>query len=212
MSARALALTPAGWWLQHHLRVRRHDQRAASYAPTRASNWLSPPRRSRRGQCDGERITTQPHEREQGSHARFQCRSPAARRRSGRVRLRFPPPGPWPPTLARSALRAARVPAASFRSLARPARALRWDSIAAKAGLVFSRLAASSMALSHRAKIGLDGAPLALHSGLLDRQVGEGLRLDCELVDKAVALGLPSFVVRSAELGDRRRAQGDGPS
>ncbi len=107
MSARALALTPAGWWLQHHLRVRRHDQRAASYAPTRASNWLSPPRRSRRGQCDGERITTQHHEREQGSHARFQCRSPAARRRSGRVRLRFPPPGPWPPTLARSALRAA---------------------------------------------------------------------------------------------------------
>src|SRR5258708_13992877 len=99
--------TPAGWWLQHHLRVRRHDQRAASYAPTRASNWLSPPRRSRRGQCDGERITTQHHEREQGSHARFQCRSPAARRRSGRARLRFPPPRPWPPTLARSALRAA---------------------------------------------------------------------------------------------------------
>src|SRR5258707_13100583 len=55
----ALALTPAGWWLQHHLRVRRHDQRAASYAPTRASNWLSPPRRSRRGQCDGERVVAQ---------------------------------------------------------------------------------------------------------------------------------------------------------
>ena len=54
--------------------------RAASYAPTRASNWLSPPRRSRRGQCDGERITTQHHEREQGSRARCQCRVRGTRR------------------------------------------------------------------------------------------------------------------------------------
>jgi hypothetical protein len=44
---------------------------------------------------------------------------------------------------------------------------------------------------------------LALHSGLLDLQVGEGLRLDRELVGKTIALGLPSFVVRGAELGDR---------
>ena len=56
----------------------------------------------------------------------------------------------------------------------------------------------------------LDNAPLALHSGLLDLQVGQRLRLDRKLVGKAVALGLPSFVVRGAELGDRRRAQGAG--
>jgi len=43
-----------------------------------------------------------------------------------------------------------------------------------------------------------------LYSGLLDLQVGDGLRLDRELVGEAVALGLPSFVVRGAELGDRR--------
>jgi hypothetical protein len=42
--------------------------------------------------------------------------------------------------------------------------------------------------IPHRAKIGLNHAPLALHSGL-NLQVGEGHRLDRELVDKAVALG-----------------------
>jgi hypothetical protein len=41
---------------------------------------------------------------------------------------------------------------------------------------------------------------------------GEGLRLDRQPVSDASALGLPSFVVRGAELGDRRRAQGDGPN
>jgi hypothetical protein len=51
-----------------------------------------------------------------------------------------------------------------------------------------------------------------LYSGLLDLQVGESFRLDRELVGKAVALGLPSLVVRGAEVGDRRRAQGDGPN
>ncbi len=49
-------------------------------------------------------------------------------------------------------------------------------------------------------QVRLDLAPLALHSGLLDLQVGEGLRLDRELVREAVALGLPPFVVRGAEL------------
>jgi hypothetical protein len=39
-----------------------------------------------------------------------------------------------------------------------------------------------------------------LDGGLLDLQVGEGHRLDRELVGEAVALGLPSFVVRGAEL------------
>jgi len=52
----------------------------------------------------------------------------------------------------------------------------------------------------HRTKIGLDDATLALHSGLLDLQIGEGLRLDRELVGKVVALGLSSLVVRGAEL------------
>ena len=52
----------------------------------------------------------------------------------------------------------------------------------------------------HRTKIGLNHTALALHRGLLDLQVGEGLRLDRELVGKAVALGLPSFVLRRAEL------------
>jgi hypothetical protein len=52
----------------------------------------------------------------------------------------------------------------------------------------------------HRTKICLNGATLALHSDLLDLQVGEGLRLDRKLVGKAAALGLPSFVVRGAEL------------
>jgi hypothetical protein len=41
---------------------------------------------------------------------------------------------------------------------------------------------------------------LALDHGLLDFQLGKGLRLDHELVGKAVALSLPSFVVRGAEL------------
>jgi hypothetical protein len=40
----------------------------------------------------------------------------------------------------------------------------------------------------------------ALYSGFLDLQVGEDLRLDSELVDEAGAVGLPSFVVRGAEL------------
>jgi hypothetical protein len=66
--------------------------------------------------------------------------------------------------------------------------------------------------IANRAKIGLDGAALALDGGLLDLQVGEGLRLDRELVGKAVALRLPPFVVRGAELRDRRRAQGDDPN
>jgi hypothetical protein len=52
----------------------------------------------------------------------------------------------------------------------------------------------------HRTEIGLDSTTLALHSGLFDLQVGEGLRLDRELVREAVALGLPPFVVRGAEL------------
>jgi hypothetical protein len=51
-----------------------------------------------------------------------------------------------------------------------------------------------------------------LYSGLLDLQVGESFRLDRELVGKAVALGLPSLVVRGAEVGDRRGALGDGPN
>jgi hypothetical protein len=42
------------------------------------------------------------------------------------------------------------------------------------------------------AEIGLDNATLALHSGPLDPQVGEGLCLDGEFVGKGVALGLPS--------------------
>src|SRR5882672_254936 len=66
--------------------------------------------------------------------------------------------------------------------------------------------------ISDRPEIGVDGAALALHSGLLDLQVDEGLRVNRELAGKAVALGLPSFVVRGAELGDRRRAQGEGPN
>jgi hypothetical protein len=47
----------------------------------------------------------------------------------------------------------------------------------------------------HRAKVGLDGAALALDTRLLDFQISEGLRLDRELVGKASALDLPSFVV-----------------
>jgi hypothetical protein len=127
MSVRAFALIPAGWWLQHHLRVRRHDQRAASYAQTRASNWLSPPRRSRRGQCDGERITKQHHEREQGSRARCQCRRQAIQPRSGWARLPFRcGGGPARARKARSASRAAKVPAALFRSPARRSMRRSW--------------------------------------------------------------------------------------
>ena len=54
--------------------------------------------------------------------------------------------------------------------------------------------------LAHRTKVGLHGATLALDGGLLDLQVGEGLRLDPEHIGKTIALGLPSFVVRGAEL------------
>jgi hypothetical protein len=59
--------------------------------------------------------------------------------------------------------------------------------------------APSSVAKSHRAQVGLDGAAPALHNGLLDLQVGGGLRLDRELVGEAVALGPPSLVIRGAE-------------
>jgi len=54
--------------------------------------------------------------------------------------------------------------------------------------------------VADRAQIGFDRATHGLHRGLLDLQVGEGLCLDRELVRKAVALGLPSLVVRGAEL------------
>jgi hypothetical protein len=53
-------------------------------------------------------------------------------------------------------------------------------------------------------RIGLDGTTLALRSGLLDLQVGEGLRLDLKPVSEAVALGLPSSVVRSANALEHR--------
>ena len=54
--------------------------------------------------------------------------------------------------------------------------------------------------IADRVQICLHLAPLALYGGLLHLQVGEGFRLDRELVGKAVALGLPSFVLRGAEL------------
>lgn len=38
--------------------------------------------------------------------------------------------------------------------------------------------------------------PCGDHSGLLDFQIGRGLRLDREVVGEVVALGLPLFVVR----------------
>ena len=63
-----------------------------------------------------------------------------------------------------------------------------------------------------RAQVGLRNVPVAVDLGLLDLQVGEDLRLDRKLVGKAVALGLPSLVVRGAEVGDRRGALGDGPN
>ena len=55
--------------------------------------------------------------------------------------------------------------------------------------------------ISDGPEIGVNGAAFTLDGGLLDLQVGEGLRLDRELVGKTVALGLLSFVVRGAELG-----------
>ena len=57
--------------------------------------------------------------------------------------------------------------------------------------------------IPHRTEIGLNHAALALDSGFLDLEVSEGLRFNCELFGKAVALGLPSFVVRGAEFGGR---------
>jgi hypothetical protein len=54
--------------------------------------------------------------------------------------------------------------------------------------------------VTHWTEAGLDLPPLALEGGLLDLQVGEGLRLDPEHIGKTIALGLPSFVVRGAEL------------
>jgi hypothetical protein len=54
-----------------------------------------------------------------------------------------------------------------------------------------------------RAQVGFDLPALALDAGLFDLQVGKGLRLDRQPVSEAVALGLPSFVVRGTELGDR---------
>ena len=55
--------------------------------------------------------------------------------------------------------------------------------------------------IAHRTQVGLCHPPIAVDLGLLDLQVGEDLRLDRKLVGKAVALGVPSFVVCSAELG-----------
>jgi hypothetical protein len=55
---------------------------------------------------------------------------------------------PLAATVAHSAFRAAKVLASRFRSSTRLARALSWDSIAAKAVLVFPRAASSSMAVS----------------------------------------------------------------
>jgi len=51
-----------------------------------------------------------------------------------------------------------------------------------------------------RPEIGLNHTAFPIRSALLDLQVDESLRLDRELIGKAVALGLPSFVVRGAEL------------
>jgi len=42
-------------------------------------------------------------------------------------------------------------------------------------------------------RFGLNHTALPIHSGLLDLQVGDGLRRNHEVVGKAVALGLPSF-------------------
>jgi hypothetical protein len=57
--------------------------------------------------------------------------------------------------------------------------------------------------IADRPQVSLDLPALALDRGLLDRQVGKGLRLNRKLVGKAVALCLPSFDVCGAELGDR---------
>jgi len=51
--------------------------------------------------------------------------------------------------------------------------------------------------VTHWTEAGLDLPPLALEGGLLDLQVGEGLRLYRELVGEAVALRLPSSAARS---------------
>jgi hypothetical protein len=40
----------------------------------------------------------------------------------------------------------------------------------------------------------------------------KGVLLDRELPGEAIALRLPPFVVRGAELRDRRRTQGDDPN
>ena len=58
--------------------------------------------------------------------------------------------------------------------------------------------------IPHRAQVGLDRPPLAVDRGLLDFQVGQGLRLNRELVGKAVALGLPPFVVCGDGRGVKR--------
>jgi hypothetical protein len=56
--------------------------------------------------------------------------------------------------------------------------------------------------IPHRAKVGLNHAALALHSGPLDLEVGRGLRLDHKLVGEVVALGRWSSAARSLEIGD----------
>jgi hypothetical protein len=43
---------------------------------------------------------------------------------------------------------------------------------------------------------------VALDSGLLDLQLGEGLRLDHQPASEAVALRLPSSAARSLQIGD----------
>ncbi len=55
--------------------------------------------------------------------------------------------------------------------------------------------------VAHGAKVGLNRATLALHSGILDLQVGEGLRLYHELVGKVVALSMSSSAARSFARG-----------
>ena len=62
-------------------------------------------------------------------------------------------------------------------------------------------VAGQHLEIPHRAQVGLDGPILILDGGLLDVQIGAGLSLDRRLVSKAIALGLPSFVVSGAELG-----------
>jgi hypothetical protein len=59
---------------------------------------------------------------------------------------------------------------------------------------------------------GVNHAALALHGGSSRFQVAKDLCVDRQPVSEAVVLYLPSFVVRGDELGDRRRAQSDGPN